>query len=299
MRRSPVALLIALAAALACLPAAASAAAPTISYQSPSEIRNHEATLHFSIDPEGLDTRYWVEYGETESYEGGEAGLYHWELPAGDEPVERKELLSVWGVAQGTTYHYRVVAENEDGTTYGDDQVVTTTDEPGPAAVVTGRAIDLTPTSAILRGKVNPGGRPVTVCRFHYVTQSQYGRFGFTNPYNPRPDPIGVLVPCEETPAEIGDGDKFVRVHAVVSNHLPGPHQFRLEAENAYDAAVPGAASPLGFMLPWTTYPVTMPPAAEGPPAAEPPVKKQVHKKRNKRQRPRVRHNSPIRCACG
>jgi hypothetical protein len=295
MRKSRVALLIALAA-LACLPAAASAAAPTISYQSPSEVRNHEATLHFSIDPGGLDTRYWVEYGTTESYEDGEAGLYHWELPAGDEPVERKELLSVWGLGQGLTYHYRVVAENEDGTTYGDDQVVTTTDEPGPV-VVTGRAVDLTPTSAILHGRVNPGGRPLTVCRFHYVTQAQYGRFGFTNPYSPRPEPMGVLVPCEESPAEIGEGDKPVRVHAVVSNHLPGPHQFRLEAENAYDAAVPGAASPLGF-TPWALSPTKMPPAG-GPPTAEPPVKKQAHKKRKKRQGPRIRHNSPIRCACG
>jgi hypothetical protein len=289
--------LIALAA-LACLPAAASAAAPTISYQSPSEVRNHEATLHFSIDPEGLDTSYWVEYGKTKSYEEGEAGLYHWKVPAGDEPVALKELLSVWGLSEGTTYHYRVVAENEDGTTYGDDQVVTTTDEPGPA-VVTGRAVDLTPTSAILRGKVNPGGRPVTVCRFHYVTQSQYGRFGFTNPYSPRPEPMGVLVPCEESPAEIGDGDKPVRVHAEVPDHLPGPHQFRLEAENAYDAAVPGAASPLGFTLPWTTYPVAMPPT-QAPPVAEPPVKKKAHKKRKKnRQRPRAHRNSPIRCACG
>jgi hypothetical protein len=294
MRRS-LPILLCVLAALACLPAVASAAVPAISYAPPSEIRNHEATLHFSIDPEGLETRYWVEYGETESYEDGEAGLYHWKVPAGDEPVDREELLSVWGLGQGTTYHYRVVAENEDGTTYGDDQVVTTTDEPAPS-VVTGEAKDLAPTSAAFFGTVDPEGLPVTVCRFHYVTEDQFGRYGFTYAMGPRPQPMGIFVPCEETPAEIGSGNEPVPVHALLSDYLLGPHRVRLEAENAYDEAVPGAPSSFGTLsvLPWTTYPVKMPPATEAPPAAEPPAKKKPHKKRKKSKRPRLHRSTTI-----
>ncbi len=292
MRRSLPVLLCALAA-LACLPAAASAAPPTIVNAPPSDIRNHEARVHFSIDPEGLETNYWVEYGETAGYEEGEAGLYHWKLPAGDGPVALDELVSVWGLYAGTTYHYRVVAENADGTTYGDDQVFATTEEPAPS-VVTGQAISLTSTSAAFSGTVDPEGLPLTVCRFHYVTQAQFGRYGFTYSVGPRPTPMGIFVPCEETPAEIGSGTEPVPVHATLSDHLMGPHQVRLEAENAYDEAVPGGPSLFGlppfFSPPPSPEPIVGPPTAV-PPAAETPAKK---KRKKKNKRPRLQRGTTI-----
>ena len=242
MRRNGAILLLVL---VWCLPASAAAAAPpSIVNAPPSDIRNREATAHFSIDPEGLATTYYVEYGVTTSY-GQRASLYDEKIPAGDDPVAQTEVLSVWGLKPATTYHYRVVATNSAGTTYGEDREVTTTDEPAPT-VVTGVASDYAGSTVTLHGTIDPEGLPVTDCHFHYVRQGQYGRYGFTYSVGPRPEPMGIFVPCAESPAEIGSGTAPVPVHAVVSDPLAGAHQFRLEAENAYDAAVPGEASPFG-----------------------------------------------------
>ena len=250
MRRATLCLVL---AGFLCLPAVAAAAGPpAISNSAPSNVRNHEATIHFSIDPEGLETTYYAEYGTTTAY-GDRSWLYEWDLPAGDEPVALSEPLSVWGLAAGTTYHYRIVAYNEAGTTYGADQEVTTTNEPKPV-VVTGSASEDTGSSVVLHGTVDPEGLPVTVCRFHYVTQSQFDRFGFTYSFGPSPTLMGILVPCEETAAEIGAGEEPVPVHAVVESYSPGRRHFRLEAENAYDAAVPGAAGAFGASSPQIEY---------------------------------------------
>ena len=91
-----------------------------------------------------------------------------------------------------------MVATNSAGTTYGDDQELTTTDEPAPV-VVTGVASDETESSVVLHGTVDPEGLPGHLCRFHYVTHDQFERFGFTTSFGPRPTPIGVLVPCAES----------------------------------------------------------------------------------------------------
>lgn len=250
LRRATIALL---SACCLLLPAAASASGPpAIVDGTPDHVRNFEATLHFSIDPEGLATTYYVEYGTTAGY-GQRAGLYDETVPAGDDPVARTELLSVWGLAPATTYHYRVVATNGAGTTYGDDQELTTTDEPAPV-VVTAAAGNETESSVVLHGTVDPEGLPVTVCRFHYVTHEQFERFGFTTSFGPRPTPMGVLVPCAESAAEIGSGDEPVPVHAVVEGFPPGRHHFRLEAENAFTEAIPGAASGFGQAPPRIEY---------------------------------------------
>jgi len=167
--------------------------------------------------------------------------------------VALSEPLSVWPLQPGTTYHYRIVAYNEAGTTYGDDQEVTTTNGTLPT-VVTGAASDETTTSVTLHGTVDPEGEPLTACRFHYVTQDQFNRFGFEYSFGPTPTPMGSSVPCEETPAEIGEGDEPVPVHADLSGYAIGLYQFRLEAENAYDQATPGAASPFGTPPPQVEY---------------------------------------------
>jgi len=120
--------------ALAALPAmATAAAAPAIEYSTPSLIRNKEATLRFSIDPEGLETSYEVMYGT-------EAGNYHPShepidgvLPEGNEPVALAKVIPVFfegGLKPGTEYHWRVVAKNAEGETVGTDQVFTRRSSP-------------------------------------------------------------------------------------------------------------------------------------------------------------------------
>lgn len=56
-------------------------------------------------------------------------------------------------------------------------------------------------TAATLKGTVNPEGLPVSQCRFEYGPTTAYG----------------TVVPCAQTPAEIGEGTAPVPVHADIS----------------------------------------------------------------------------------
>jgi DNA-binding beta-propeller fold protein YncE len=81
--------------------------------------------------------------------------------------------------------------------------------------VTTGAASEITPTTAVLGGTVNPDGVAVTDCRFDYGTTTSYG----------------AVAPCVET---VGSGNGEVPVHADISSLQAGTtYHFRLEASNA------------------------------------------------------------------
>lgn len=242
---------------LAVLPAAAlAAAAPVIEYSTPSPIRNKEATLRFSIDPEGLETSYEVMYGT-------EAGNYHPShepidgvLPEGNEPVALAKVIPVFfegGLKPGTEYHWRVVAKNAEGEIEGTDQVFTTTNGPTPKAV-TGAATEQTLTSASLAGTVDPEGAPLSECLFRYLPLSTWRGHGFevVTFLSWRLERIGVTVPCEESLGEIGSGTEPVAVHAKVSGLEPGPYVWRVEADNQYEEGLTGLPASFGPPGPFT-----------------------------------------------
>lgn len=79
-------------ACLGCLPAVASASGPpTIEYLPTHPLRNHEATIHFTVDPEGLETTYEVQKGlKAGQYETDNQFMWTSELPAGNEPVAKE-----------------------------------------------------------------------------------------------------------------------------------------------------------------------------------------------------------------
>ena len=78
-----------------------------------------EARLHASINPNGLPTTTWFQYGLTTNYGGST-------LPA-DSPegyVGNGVVASLDGLLAGATYHWQVVASNSLGVTYGLDQIL-------------------------------------------------------------------------------------------------------------------------------------------------------------------------------
>ncbi len=83
------------------------------------------ATLSGGVYPNGLDTTYYWQYGTTTSY-GSQTALV--DIGEGQAPVPVTGALS--GLASGTTYHYRLVAHNNDGTMYGYDSELTTESAP-------------------------------------------------------------------------------------------------------------------------------------------------------------------------
>ena len=98
----------------------AEATPPTAVTGGTSNVGLTTATVSGTIDPEGLETSYELDFGTDTTYGTsiyGEAG-------ASSEPTELSVPLQ--NLAPGATYHYRLIAINSDGRTYGADQTFTT-----------------------------------------------------------------------------------------------------------------------------------------------------------------------------
>jgi hypothetical protein len=79
------------------------------------------ATLTGGVYPNGVDTTYHWEYGATASY-----GQQTTSTDIGSGQAATQVTDTITGLTAGTTYHYRLVATNADGTTYGYDYTLTT-----------------------------------------------------------------------------------------------------------------------------------------------------------------------------
>jgi NHL repeat len=134
-----------------------------------SDISRTAGLVSGTINPEELETVFYVEYGTSTSY-GAQTS------PAGagaggvDEPVGPAVLS---GLRAGTTYHYRIVASNQAGVTIGPDYTFATS-AAIPPIVSTAAAGSVGQTSAILSGTVNSQGLP-TSYMFEIGTDASYG----------------------------------------------------------------------------------------------------------------------------
>jgi hypothetical protein len=92
--------------------------APSVTTGLATNVTETEATLHGIVNPNGLETKYYFEYGTTESYGSKTA-----EASAGSGESNLEESKTITGLTPGSTYHFRIVATNGSGTTHGADQV--------------------------------------------------------------------------------------------------------------------------------------------------------------------------------
>lgn len=105
------------------------ASKPEVATLSPTAIGEAGATLVSSVNPGGLATNYYFEYGTTTDYGAkvpsspGSAGSSH---------ETGQPTATVSGLKPNTSYHYRVVAGNADGVSFGSDQSFTTEGWAGP-----------------------------------------------------------------------------------------------------------------------------------------------------------------------
>jgi hypothetical protein len=261
MKRAVVFLLV-LAVGI-CVPVGAAIASgpPSIDYGTTSPVRNQEATLHFSIDPGGLETQYEVEYARV----GEEVRDWNmpYPLPAGEEAVAQEvKLPRYWegGLFAGTEYHWRIRAWNAEGETVGADQFFTTTNGPRPG-VENGSGIQIGEARVELTATVDPEGVPLTDCEFRYLDLAGYYH-GFDWHDATGPIRIGPTVPCSESLEEIGSGTEPVTVHAELTGLHPGQWFFRVEADNQYESSDLLAGTPFEVVSPFPTQ----------PPASRPPV---------------------------
>ena len=124
---------------------------PIVGTTEATEIGTHGAKLGGTVNPSGLDTMYYFEYGETASY-----GIKKSQVYAGKGiDVKSVSLPLPNSFTPGKLYHYRIAASNTLGFSYGEDKTFTTEKLVSPTAT-TGSATDITITTATLNGVVNP-----------------------------------------------------------------------------------------------------------------------------------------------
>jgi len=140
---------------------------PTVTPEAATNIKATEATLKASVNPNGEATTYKFEYGTTITY-----GLETSELSAGSGSSSVAKSANVSGLTAATTYHFRMVAVNETGTTNGADRTFTTA---GPPSATTDPATSIGSLQATLKGTVNPKGLE-TKYFFNYGTTTAYGQ---------------------------------------------------------------------------------------------------------------------------
>jgi hypothetical protein len=146
------------------------APAPAVVTGSASNIDIASADLNGQVNPEGFPTSYTFEYGQTTSF-GAITPVVA--LGGGTSPIP--VMATIAGLANSTTYYYRVVATSPTGTSVG--AVSTFNTGPGgtgPPSVRTVDAKSITSTGATLAGTVDTNGS-TTQFTFQYGTTTSFG----------------------------------------------------------------------------------------------------------------------------
>jgi phosphodiesterase/alkaline phosphatase D-like protein len=126
----------------------------------------NKATIYGTVWANGASTKVRFEWGTTTSL--GQATSWK-SIGSSSSGVALSTSLS--GLQPGTTYYYRVVAENSKGTSYGEIKSFKT--QSGPPSATTGSASPQG-TTATVNGSVNPHGSSTSV-KFEYGKSTSLG----------------------------------------------------------------------------------------------------------------------------
>jgi len=193
---------------------------PRATTEAATAIKAAQATLNGKVDPESSATSYWFEY-DTTKYEG--EASHGTKIPVSPEPVGSGTTnvavgQTPTGLKEGTTYHFRVVAESEVDAAQGEDKSFTTLKLPD---ATTEAATAIKATQAALNGKVNPLGS-ATKYWFEYGETTSYG----------------AKIPI--SPESIGTGASSVAVSQTPTGLKEGTtYHFRVAAESEAGKAIP------------------------------------------------------------
>jgi lysophospholipase L1-like esterase len=140
--------------------------APAVNTLEPNAVRETIAVLNGLVNPHGHPTMYYFEYGPTSNY-GSTTAI----MAAGSGTSEIAVSAELTDLTGETTYHYRLVATNVYGKSYGRDITFTTSD----GIATTLEASSIGSTTATLNGLVNPKGHEASYY-FEYGITKEYGK---------------------------------------------------------------------------------------------------------------------------
>jgi hypothetical protein len=136
-------------------------AAPNVDTVHPAaaDVTPTSAAIVGQVGTQNEATTYWVEYVDASGYQPTAVNPYSDGATSAVSKLKaevRKSYIAAGlnDLSPSTEYHYRVVAENGTGVTYGPDYTLTTV-PPTPPDVMTGDATGISATGAILHGTVN------------------------------------------------------------------------------------------------------------------------------------------------
>ncbi|HMI68417.1 MAG TPA: hypothetical protein VK510_00395 [Solirubrobacteraceae bacterium] len=175
MRANPRSALVAIAATGLCLiaPAAASAAAPLVTTGGAAQVTISSATLTGTVNPRGLSTSYYFQYGTTTAYGSRTAST-----AAGKGGAGVAAAAQISGLGSNTKYHYRLIAHNSDGTTAGNDRTFRTPRQP------LGLALSATPNPVVFGGLTTLSGTLSGTGNTGRAVQLQQNPFPFTSGFS-------------------------------------------------------------------------------------------------------------------
>lgn len=140
-------------------------AAPTTTTDPATSLEKTVAIINGTLDDDGGEAcDCGFEYGETTDY-------------GTTTPTESKETGETFSqdltdLSPNTTYHFRAIATNSAGTSYGSDQTLTTLIEP---TLTTDPSTAITKTTATLNGTLDDDGNEACDCGFEYGETTAYG----------------------------------------------------------------------------------------------------------------------------
>ena len=144
---------------------------PEASTEAPTNVTDTSATLNGSVNPGGVAATYQFQYGTTTSYGSVTPASAE---PVGSDSTAHQVSSELTGLAPGSTYHYRIVARNVNGATYGEDHVLYVHGSP---TVVSALARFIAQGSVELAGSVETHGLD-TQAHLEYGTSTAYGESG-------------------------------------------------------------------------------------------------------------------------
>ena len=142
---------------------------PVVSTGEAVGVAQTSARVTGTVNPEGLASTYEFQYGTRTSYEQSSPILQ-----AGEGSGAMTAPGSLTDLAPSTLYHYRLVATNDDGTSYGEDQTLTTL--PGtPPTATTGGASAVSQNAATISGTIGTNGRQTS---YGFEIGTEAGNYG-------------------------------------------------------------------------------------------------------------------------
>ncbi len=214
-------------------PATTPTPSPVVTTNPATKVAAFSATLNGSVNPRGATTMVNFQYGLTTAYGSNTP------MQTQNGNTVRAVSANIAGLLANRTYHFRIVAHNNGGTSFGPDRVFTTLTATGSPVVTTNPATLIASFSATLNGSLNPHGLTTTVS-FQYGTTTSYG---------------------STTPMQTQTGSTYRDIAANISGLSPNTlHHFRIVATNS-------AGTRFGGDRTFTTLSVTGPPVATTNPA--------------------------------